>query len=224
MSRFQSAKKLLRQYMQAMESASPSTVAQVLGNYTAEDYSWRGVYPFRQQDNSDSAARGFWQPLLQSFSRLQRREDIFIAGENIYDEEVWVMSMGNFMGLFDTDFLGIPATRRIANLRYAEFSCVQNGKIRQSGLFVDIIGLMVQAGVNPLPPATGVYYNYPGPRYHDGLLHDDAAREDGEITLALVNTMVQDLGDLNASGAMGCPPEILPGRGMTTCSGTAPQE
>ena len=209
MSRFQSAKTLLRRYMQAMENASPSTVAKVLAQHTADDYSWRGVYPFRQQDSSDSVARVFWQPLMQSFNRLQRREDIFIAGENIYDQETWVMSMGNFMGLFDTDFLGIPATRRIANLRYAEFSCVQGGKIRQSGLFVDLIGLMVQAGVNPLPPSTGVYYNYPGPRYHDGLLHNAVAPEDGEITLDLVNTMVQDLNDLNISGAMGCPPEIL---------------
>ncbi len=118
MTSFQSAKKLLRRYMQSMEQASPSTVAQVLAEYTADDYSWRGVYPFRQQADSDSAARVFWQPLMQSFTRLQRREDIFIAGENIYDGETWVMSMGNFMGLFDTDFLGIPATRRIANLRY----------------------------------------------------------------------------------------------------------
>ncbi|ASJ74233.1 nuclear transport factor 2 family protein [Granulosicoccus antarcticus] len=209
MSRFQSAKKLLRRYMQAMEEASASTATQVLAEYTSADYSWRGVFPFREQDSGESAARVFWQPLMHSFTRLQRREDIFMAGENVYDGETWVMSSGNFMGLFDNDFLGIPATRRIANLRYAEFSCVRDGKICQTGLFVDLIGLMVQAGVNPLPPSTGVYYNYPGPRYHDGLLHDEADPADSEITLSLVNTMVQDLSDLNTSGAMGCPPEVL---------------
>lgn len=209
MSRFQSAKLLLRQYMQAMEKASVATVSQVLAEYTNEDYSWRGVYPFREQDDCNSVASVFWQPLMQSFTRLQRREDIFIAGQNMYGGETWVMSMGNFMGLFDADFLGIPATRRIANLRYAEFSCVQDGKISRTGLFVDLIGLMVQAGVNPLPPSTGIYYNYPGPRHHDGLLHDDAAPADSEVTLALVNAMVQDLSDLNASGSMGCPPDVL---------------
>ena len=209
MSRFQSAKDQVRGYMQAMETASATTVAQVLARHTSDDYLWRGVFPFRQQNDSKSAAKVFWQPLMQSFTHLQRREDIFIGGENIYDGETWVMSMGNFMGLFDSDFLGIPATRRIANLRYTEFSCVRDGKICQTGLFVDLIGLMVQAGANPLPTSTGVYYNYPGPRYHDGLLYEDAAAEESAATLALVNAMVQDLSDLNESGAMDCPPELL---------------
>jgi hypothetical protein len=66
-----------------------------------------------------------------------------------------------------------------------------------------------QAGVYPLPPATGVYYNYPGPRTHDGLLFEDAAPEAGEQTLALVGRMVDDLTELNKSGSMTCPPEIL---------------
>jgi len=210
MSRFQEAKHTVRRYSQAMENATVETVAQVLANHTSKDYQWRGVYPFRQQDDSQSAAAVFWQPLLHSFSRLQRREDIFIAGDNVYDDKVWVMSMGNFMGLFDSDWLGIQATRRIVNIRYAEFSCVQNGKICQTGLFIDLIGLMVQAGVNPLPASTGVYYNYPGPRYHDGLLfNEDAAPEESKATLTLLNEMVQDLSDLNASGSMDCPPEIL---------------
>jgi len=113
------------------------------------------------------------------------------------------------MGLFDADWLGIPRSRKIANLRYAEFNCVENGKITQTGLFIDIIGLMLQAGVNPLPPSTGVYYNYPGPRTHDGLLYDDAPETDGAVTLALVNTMIDDLDDLNESGSMGCPPKVL---------------
>ena len=209
MSRFQSAKDLVRDYMQAMESASAVTVAHVLTEHTSDDYLWRGVFPFREQNSSTDAAEVFWQPLIQSFTRLQRREDIFIAGENIYDGETWVMSMGNFMGLFDTDFLGIPATRRIVNLRYSEFSCVRDGKICQTGLFVDLIGLMVQAGVNPLPASTGVYYNYPGPRNHDGLLYEDTAVEEGDATLALVNAMVQDLADLNKSGSMECDPALL---------------
>ena len=113
------------------------------------------------------------------------------------------------MGLFDEDWLGIPRTRKIANLRYAEFSCVENGKITRTGIFIDVIGMMVQAGTYPLPPSTGVYFNYPGPRTHDGLVYEDAPEEEGIKTLALVNEMINDLRDLNLSGSMGCPPEIL---------------
>ena len=209
MSQYQVAKTLVRDYFEAMENASPDTVADVLHQFVSEDYLWRGVYPFREQYGAGAVAEKFWTPLMTSLTRMQRRQDIFIGGTNEISGEIWVMSMGNFMGLFDADWLGIPRTRKIANLRYAEFSCVENGKISQTGLFIDIIGLMVQAGVYPLPPSTGVYFNYPGPRHHNGLLFEDAPEEEGVATLALVNEMVDDLTALNESGAMGCPPEVL---------------
>ena len=192
-----------------MEAANPATVAAVLQSYAAETYVWRGVHPFREQHGAAAAASVFWAPLLTSFTRLQRRQDIFIAGTNELDGEQWVMSMGHFMGLFDADWLGIPRTRKLASLRYAEFTCVENGKISKTGLFVDIIGLMVQAGVNPLPPSTGAYFIYPGPRTHDGQHFADAPAAEGVETLALVNRMIADLYELNNSGSMGCPPEVL---------------
>ena len=209
MSKYQAAKALVRSYFDALEKAQPETVPDVLKAFTSEDYLWRGVYPFREQYGADDVANMFWAPLMKSLTRMQRRQDIFIAGCNELNGEQWVMSMGNFMGLFDADWLGIRHTRKMANLRYAEFNCVVNDKITQTGLFVDIIGLMVQAGSYPLPPSTGVYFNYPGPRTHDGLLFDDAAEHESEVTLALVNEMVDDLIALNESGSMGCPPEVL---------------
>jgi hypothetical protein len=209
MSNYQAAKQLVRDYFSAIDDATPETVAEVLRTYTSPDYDWRGVYPFREIQGGDAVAQIFWVPLLQALTRMQRRQDIFIAGTNELGGNQWVMSMGNFMGLFDTDWLGIPCTRKIANLRYAEFNCLKDGKIIKTGLFVDIIGLMVQAGAYPLPPSSGVYYNYPGPRDHDGLLFEDASKNEGIATLALVNKMINDLSDLNESGSMGCPPEIL---------------
>lgn len=209
MSNYQAAKTVVRNYFEALENATPDTVTGVLKEFTGGEYRWRGVYPFREQLGAETVAELFWAPLLASLNHMQRRQDIFIAGTNELGGETWVMSMGNFMGLFDADWLGIPRTRKIANLRYAEFNCVENGKITQTGLFVDLIGLMVQAGVNPLPPSTGVYFNYPGPRTHDGLLFDDAPAEAGAVTLALVNEMIDDLSALNDSGSMGCPPEVL---------------
>lgn len=192
-----------------MAHATPETVIDVLKAFTREDYRWRGVYPFREQHGAEVVAETFWTPLLKSLTRMQRRQDIFIAGTNEISGEPWVMSMGHLMGLFDADWLGIPRTRKMVNLRYAEFNCVEQGKITQTGLFTDLIGLMVQAGVYPLPPSTGVYFTYPGPRYHDGLLFEDAPQEEGVTTLALVNEMINDLDDLNKSGSMGCPPEVL---------------
>lgn len=209
MSKYQAAKSLIREYFDAMEGARAENVGEVLKAYTSADYLWRGVYPFREQQGVDAVTEKFWSPLLRALRHIQRRQDIFIAGTNEISGEQWVMSMGNFMGLFDADWLGIPRTRKIANLRYAEFNCVEDGKITQTGLFVDIIGLMVQAGVYPLPPSTGAYYNYPGPRTHDGLVYEDAPEEEGVKTLALVNEMIDELHALNESGSMSCPPEVL---------------
>ncbi len=209
MSKYQASKAIVRSYFDALENASAKTVTDVLQEFTSEDYLWRGVYPFREQQGAATVAETFWAPLIKSLKRLQRRQDIFIAGTNEFSDEQWVMSMGNFMGLFDEDWLGIRHTCKVANLRYAEFNCIENGKISKTGLFIDVIGLMVQAGSYPLPPSTGVYFNYPGPRTHDGLLFEDANEKESEATLALVNEMVDDLIALNESGSMGCPPDVL---------------
>ncbi len=207
--KYQTSKNLVRDYFDAMENATPDTVADVLKSYVTDDYHWRGVYPFREQFGADTVADVFWQPLMNGLRHIQRRQDIFIAGTSEVSGDEWVMSMGNFMGLFDADWLGIRHTRKMANLRYAEFNRVENGKITHTGLFIDIMGLMTQAGMYPLPPSTGAYFNYPGPRTHDGLLYEDADPAEGVKTQDLVNRMVQDLSDLNESGSMTCPPEIL---------------
>jgi hypothetical protein len=209
MSNYQEEKRIVRSYFEELEKSTPENVQSVLKKYTGEQYSWQGVYPFREQEGVQAVAETFWVPLLRSVKKLQRRQDIFMAGMNEISGETWVMSMGHFMGLFDEDWMGVRRTGKMINLRYAEFHCVENGKITKTGLFVDLIGFMIQAGVNPLPPSTGTYFVYPGPRNHDGLQFEDAPEEEGIKTLDLVNRMVNDLSELNKSGAMGCPPEVL---------------
>ncbi|ANU11204.1 polyketide cyclase [Planococcus antarcticus DSM 14505] len=209
MGNFSASKKLVLDYFNELEEATTDTVEEILTKYTTANYLWRGVYPFREINNQIDVAREFWQPLKKSLTRMQRRQDIFIAGNNEYGDEEWVMSMGHFMGNFESDWLGIRATGKMINLRYAEFNCIEDGKISQTGLFVDIIGFMQQAGINPLPPDTGSYFVYPGPKNHDGLLFEDADAEKSKKTLNLVNKMINDLSELNETGSMDCPPELL---------------
>ncbi len=209
MSRFQNSKKLVLRYFNEMECSAPEDVGHVMKRFTGQEYRWRGVYPFRELRGVDSAVETFWQPLMRAVKHMQRRQDIFIAGTNEIGGGEWVMSMGHFMGLFDAEWLGIRPTGKMINLRYAEFNRIENGRIAETGLFVDLIGFMQQAGVNPLPPSTGTYFVYPGPRFHDGLLFEDAPPAESEKTLSVVNQMVDDLSKLNDSGSMGCEPELL---------------
>ncbi len=59
MSQYQESKAIVRAYFDAMEAATPETVADVLKEYTTEDYLWRGVYPFREQEGAEAAASTF---------------------------------------------------------------------------------------------------------------------------------------------------------------------
>lgn len=209
MGKYKEAKTFVLKYFEELERATEDNVEEVIEKYVASSCNWKGVYPFCEKNDVKDIIDEFWLPLKKSLKNIQRRQDIFIAGENEMDGEIWVMSMGHFMGNFENDWLGIRHTNKIINLRYAEFNCVKSGEITQTGMFVDIIGMMQQAGVNPLPPQTGHYYIYPGPKNHDGLLFKDADSSESEKTLKLVNKMVSDLDVLNRQNIEGCPPEVL---------------
>ena len=209
MSRYQEHKRLVQAYYRELEAATAETAAKVIDTYIGQDYHWYGVHPFGEQTHAEGVAEAFWKPLFQAWSHVQRRQDIFFAGTSEIDGTDWVVCMGHFMGLLDGDWLGIPATRRITFLRYADFNCIRDGKISRSGFFCDIIGVMHQVGINPLPPQTGASFVYPGPRTHDGLLLKPQDEDEGIKTLELVNRMINDLAELNCSGD-DCPsPEYI---------------
>ena len=205
---FQTEKALVRAHYDALAKATPDNVAQVLTERTIPDWHWRGMHPFYEQYGAAAVAESFWAPFLTSMTKVQRRQDIFIAGRNEIDDfqSVWVVSMGHLMGLFDEPFIGIEPNKRIAMLRYAEFNKVVDGKIVETALFCDLLHLMRQAGQYPLPPQTGMHLVQPGPATHDGLLFDDADVSEGDTTRKLINTMI---GDINAHQKYSTPQEEL---------------
>ncbi len=206
---FQSNKSLILEYYQALENANANNLGTTLKDYTADDWQWYGVHPFNELSGADEVAESFWHPFLHAFKNIQRRQDIFIAGSSIIDGEEWVMSMGHFMALFDNDWLGIPHTRKVVMIRYADFNSVKDGKIVKTGFFCDIINVMQQAGINPLPPETGHSFVYPGPLTHDGIQLDKHEPEEASKTLDVLNQMIDDLSELNETGNDTCPPELL---------------
>jgi hypothetical protein len=198
MTDFQSSKDVVRAHYSALATATPDTVAAILARHATPECTWRGMHPFNEQTGTDAIASAFWAPLLTAMPRLHRREDIFFAGLNEIDgfTSTWVASMGHLVGNLDAPFLGIPATGKMAFLRYAEFNRVEGGKIVETALFVDLLHLMEQAGVYPLPPQTGAHLIQPGPMTHDGLQRGAQDPSAGKTTLDLINFMI---GDLQAS-------------------------
>lgn len=190
---YQDSKSLVLKYYAELEAASGDQVASVLNRYTNSDYQFRGVHPFNEIDGADAVADTVWKPLFSAFTAMQRRQDIFMAGSNNEDGTTWVTSMGKFMGLFDEDWLGIPSTGKIAFLPYVEFNKISEGKISESAFFCDIISVMNQAGLTPLPMQTGADIINPGPRTHAGLMFDVQDPAESKQTLDLANKMLDDL-------------------------------
>ena len=219
MADFQAEKALVLEHYAALAGAGPEAVADVLAERTAPDWHWRGLHPWHEQQGAEAVAEAFWAPFLTAFARVQRRQDIFFAGRNEIDgfASVWVVSMGHLMGLFDAPFLGIPPTRKIAMLRYAEFNRVENGRIAETAFFCDVLHLMRQAGVDPIPEQTAQHLVQPGPMTHDGLLHADAAPEEGETTLALINRMIGDIGRNSNDGSGRAPEDATPQAELARC-------
>jgi len=205
----QQNKDLILEYYKALEASTPKTVEKVLTQYMSDDCQWYGVHPFNEQKGAKAVNEIFWQPFMHAFKNIQRRQDVFMAGVNGKDDSSWVTSMGHFMVQFDKDWLGIPRSGRMVMVRYADFNCIENGKITRTGFFCDIISVMHQVGINPLPQATGHSFIYPGPKTHDGIqLHDNDPTE-GEKTMVLLNQMIDDLSQLNITANDTYPPEIL---------------
>ena len=193
----QDAKRTVLAHYEAIASATPDTMTAALARHTSSDWHWRGMHPFHEQHGAKDVAEIFWSPLSQSMTSIQRRQDVFFAGKNMIDgfEGVWVASMGHLLALFDRPFLGVAPTRKIIMLRYAEFNRVEEGRIVETGSFCDLLHLIAQAGIKPIPEQSAMHLVQPGPATHDGLLFEARSPKEGEETLSLINRMI---GDINA--------------------------
>lgn len=195
MTDFQDNKALVLKYYAELDAATGDDINAVIQSYTADDYLWRGMHPFYEQHSAVDVADVFWKPFRESFTSIQRRQDVFMAGLNDVDdgESEWVCSMGHMMGLFDKTWLGIPSSGKMAFLRYVEFNRVVDGKIAETALFCDIISVMQQVGLNPLPLQTGAAFITPGPRTHNGLMFERQDAVESKKTIDLINQMITDL-------------------------------
>ncbi|WP_271949114.1 ester cyclase [Ruegeria faecimaris] len=197
---YEAEKNIVLDLYEALSRAEESAVPDVISKYCADDYLWRGFHPFDELHGPSDVGTQFWLPLKQSLTRMQRRMDIFMAGENEMDgfTSVWVVSMGHLMGLFDKDWLGISPNGKMTFLRYCEFNKVENGKITETAMYFDIPHFMMQAGLQPFPPQTAAQLVQPGPMTHDGLMVGPQPAAEGERTLAAINSMISDLGQWNS--------------------------
>ena len=192
---FQNEKKIVLDFYNSVQKCRTDEIPEILSLHYSENIIWRGFHPFNEIQDLEHLFKDFWQPLKKSFTNLQRRMDIFFAGSNSLssNRDVWVVSMGHLMGLFDTPWIGIKHTNKIAMLRYCEFNKIVKGKITEVAMFFDIPHLMIQAGLKPFPLETGISLVQPGPISHNGLLFEEQNLIDTKNTSELIEQMINDV-------------------------------
>ena len=133
-------KRFASRVLAALAEATPATLHQRLGEACHPNAEWRGSHPMNEVSGIDAIAAKVWLPLLTAFPDLERRDTILIGGQT-HDGEV-VATVGHYCGTFRKDWLTIPATGRPVYLRYGEVHRIENGKIAQSTVLLDVLDVI----------------------------------------------------------------------------------
>lgn len=156
--------------------------------YLHPDLAWHGPHPIDDLAGRDAWVESLWLPLLAAVPDIERRDDLFFAGE--FEGRQWVCASGHYFGSFRGDWLGIPATGGLVDIRYGEFHAMEDGLVAESYVILDVLDVMRQAGVWLLPPSLGAERAVPGPKTRDGVLLEGADAAESARSLALVEDML----------------------------------
>lgn len=154
--------------MQAMVDVPLAQLDEAIRDSYHVDANVNVTHPINELSGLEAVGEQVWRPLRHALPDVERRDD-FVAGGR-YEDRDWVSCFGNYVGTFDNDFLGIPPTRGVVNLRYGEAHALQDEKITTSYVFIDFLDLMRQVGYWPIAPSLGREMRWLPPMTHDGVI------------------------------------------------------
>ena len=139
-----------------------------------------------------AAIRDHWlAPLQASFTGLHRRDIIFLRSKNYLEpDQQWLACSTQYVGNFQSDFLGVPASQSLALLRAGEFYRLEDGKIAEARIIFDLPDLMQQAGLSPFPVTYGLQRHFPAPATQDGLFPTQGNSDESH---GVMTRMLRDL-------------------------------
>ena len=126
------------------------------------------THPINELNGLDTFKSQLWEPLRHAMPDVERRDDLVAGGR--YRDTNWIGCMGHYVGTFDNDWLGIPASRGVINVRFAEGHELRDGKIATSYVFIDFLDLMRQVGIWLIAPSLGREMRWLPPMTHDGVI------------------------------------------------------
>ena len=201
-----SAKQIVWNMQQALPGntaaqATAASAAPALQQFFHADTQFHCFHPINTLHGLTDIDAQFWQPLLRAMPNLERRTDLYFAGE--FDGRfcggagTWVTSTGYLMGTMTGDWLGIPATGDTVCVRIGEFYRVENEKIVDARILIDFVDVMRQAGYYVLPRSTGAEFMVPGPQNSDGILMSDTDPAEALASMQSLDRMIGGLVSFN---------------------------
>lgn len=190
-STLQQDKNIIWQYWQDF-NARQSPIEDLVNGVVNSNINWNGPHPFNELQGTSALIEGFWRPLVRSFPDIKKKPYILLADH--FTDGVWVSATGNFIGTFEESWLGIPATGKEVSIRFGEFCRMEDGKIVEVYILLDIIDVMRQAGFHVLPPSKGLEGIIPGPQSRDGVWRSGQDETVTARNLKLVDDMLAGLG------------------------------
>ena len=185
-------KQILWRFWQQLNDADINQSKILFDEQYAADTEWNGPHPFNQFLSVDQLYAGYWAPLKLAVPDIRRNVDLLCAGRS--NNKDWVTSIGYMTGTFVTDWLGIPIRGKSATIRYGEFCTLQEGRITESYILLDLLDVLNQIGYRALPPNhSGEEGNVPGPSTKDGVLFVEADAAESQKSVDLVEAMLNGL-------------------------------
>ncbi|MEM6282689.1 MAG: ester cyclase [Chloroflexota bacterium] len=165
--------------------------AAVAASYHA-DASVKASHPLNDFPDLTAVAEQLWAPMKHALPDVERRNYIVAGG--IYRDATWIGCMGHYMGTFERDWLGIPATNGAVTVRFSEGHAIRDGKIAESYVMIDFLDLMQQVGYSPIVPALGAEMQWPPPATLDGVVLTPQDNAMSKQSIERVLTMHRALG------------------------------
>ena len=181
-------KKIILNHCENLNSNDPEKIKLSVKENFADNFILDAYHPLNQIKSSNTYLDEYLLPLYASFRSLIRRNDILIGGDFL--GKTWVSTTGYLVGIFQKDYMGIPATGKITHLRFGESFQFIDGKITRSLLIIDLIDLIRQSGYNLLPPDLGSEMLIPGPQTQDGIVLTNQDEKLTAQTLQIVEDML----------------------------------
>jgi len=177
-----------RAFFEAFQGSAPGEALAVLARMLAPAARVHAYRPVDLCEGRGEAEERLFGPLADALPDLERRDDILLSGS--FQGSDFVAAVGHHAATFARPLFGIPPTGGLVLLRYGEVHRIEAGAIAESFIHLDLVDLMRQAGVSPLPPSRGAEGVFPAPLGHGGLTLD--GRDDGEsaASLSLVEAMI----------------------------------